>query len=150
MVPDPRGMMKESQESQEPDMDIPSHAFHTINLDIKGLLPRSQNHLTKSYVISWIDKATRYALAFAVSNKNSDTIVNTLNYLIVDHGFPRRTICDRDNAFLGRKFTDFTKTFEIELAANSAYSKWMSNTEKRFHMSLASVICHYVGNKRDN
>ena len=68
----------------------------------------------------------------------------------MNHGFPRRIISDRDNAFLGKKFTDFTKSFGIELAANPAYSKWMSGTVERFHGSIASVICHYVGEKRDN
>ena len=124
------------------------HPFHTVNLDIKGPLPRSRSG--KTYIISWIDTATRYAMAFAVPNKDSDTIINTLNYLIVDHGFPRRIISNRDNAFLGKKFTDFTKSFGIELAANPAYSKWMSGTVERFHGSIASVICHYVGEKRDN
>ena len=87
-------------------------------------------------------------MAFAVPNKDSDTIINTLNCLIVDHGFPRRIISDRDNAFLGKKFTDFTKSFGIGLAANPAYSKWMSGTVERFHGSIASVICHYVGEKK--
>ena len=68
----------------------------------------------------------------------------------MDHGFSRRIISDRDNAFLGKKFSDFTKSFGIELAANPAYSKWMSGTVERFHGSIASVICHYVGEKRDN
>jgi hypothetical protein len=127
-----------------------SHPFQTVNLNLdnKGPLSRSQNG--KFHIISWVDTTKRYASAFAVSNKDSSTIVNTLNQSIVDYGFPKRIIYGKDNAFLARKVTNSTKTFGIELAANPADSKWMSDTLERFHGSLASVLCHYVGKKRDN
>ena len=44
------------------------HPFHTVNIDIKGPLPRSKSG--KTYIISWIDTATRYALAFAFPSKD--------------------------------------------------------------------------------
>ncbi len=64
-----------------------AHPFHTLNLDILGPLPRTNNG--KEYIVLFICTLTRYAVLFATKDHMASTVSTCLLRVITTHGVPR-------------------------------------------------------------
>ena len=116
--------------------------FHTLNLDIKGPLSRTQKG--NLYIISFTDPATHWVEAYPYKNKDAKSVIDALTSVITRHGFPKRIVSDRDAAFLGKALQSLVEAMGIEYKSNPSESQWMSGSVERFHGSIGSILSHYV------
>ena len=130
----PTGKVGLQEETQFP--------FHTLNLDIKGPLPRTRKG--NLYIISFSDPATHWVEAYPFKNKDAKSVIDALSSVITRHGFPKRIISDRDSAFLGKSFQSLVESMGIKYEANPSESQWMSGSVERFHGTIGAILSHYV------
>ena len=122
--------------------------FHTLNLDIKGPLPRTNKG--NIYIISFFDPATHWVEAYPYKNKDAKSVMDALSSVIMRHGFPKRIVSDRDSAFLGGALQSLVETMGIAYEANPSESQWMSGSVERFHGSIGTILSHYVQERNED
>jgi hypothetical protein len=120
----------------------PQLPFHTLNLDIKGPLPRTKRG--NLYIISFFDPSTHWVEAYPYKNKDAKSVIDALSSVITRHGFPKRIVSDRDAAFLGGSLQSLVESMGIQYEANPSESQWMSGSVERFHGTIGTILSHYV------
>jgi len=80
------------------------------------------SHLTsinKNYVITIIDKFSRFAVGYTIPARDSLNIVKSIKKFISQYGVPKKIICDQGAEYASALFRDFCRQYGIELHVTS-------------------------------
>lgn len=99
-------------------------------------------------ILTIVDHFSKYAQAYLITDKNSNTIVNGLIKFTSHHGIPRTIISDPGKEFDNLLLKEFCKLHKIKLHITSVGNSKSNGIVERFHSTLTeSMRCRLIENK---
>ena len=109
--------------------------FQMIAVDLVG--PLSTTHDNNSYLLTIIDRFSRYVKAIPIREITAECIVfNLLNSWIYEFGTPEQILSDRGSQFTSTMFKVLCKTLGIKKLYTTAYHPECNGMIERFHRYL--------------
>ena len=118
----------------------PNSRFTHVHLDIVGPLNYSQGY---SYILTMIDRFTRWPEAVPIKNITAEAIVNIFYETWVSRfGAPRFIITDRGSQFESILFRAFTQLIGCQRTRTTAYHPAANGLVERWHRAMkAALMC---------
>jgi len=121
---------------------LPGAPFERWYIDLTGQHPRSDRG--NLWILTCMDSYTKWAEAFAIKNKEAETIAKDLVEQIFTHfGCPLSILSDQGKEVDGRIMAEVCKLFGIEKLRTTPY-KPSTNQVKRFHRTMNSILAKTV------
>ena len=115
-----------------------TNRLKTLHMDIVGPLPQVGR---KRFIITMIDRFTRWVEAVPVASHTADVIIRTLfQHWIVRFGVPRTIITDQGAEFESHEFRRFTQYMGIQRARTTSYHPQANGIIERMHATLKAAI----------
>jgi len=112
--------------------------FETLHLDIVGPLPNSQG---KSYILTMIDRKTRWPEAVPISTISATNVAKHLiDTWFSRYGIPDNIITDQGTQFEGELFNSLSRTFGFNHIHTTSYHPQTNGMIERFHRSLKTSL----------
>ena len=118
-----------------------SEPFSEILLDIVGPLPKAKSG--NVYILSIIDRATRYPEAFPLRNFGAPQVCKVLVNFFTKFGLPKVIQTDRGTNFTGKYFQDRLKEWGVKHVTSSPYHPQSQGAVERFHQTLKTLLKKY-------
>jgi hypothetical protein len=121
----------ESLETYEP--------FHIVNIDMMGPLKKTVRR--NEYILTVVDKASRYLQAFAVRDLSTETLAQTLleRYFSI-FGFPKILLSDQGTNFMSLLLGEINKLFMVEHRFSPTYAPWVNGSAERANGTIMSML----------
>ncbi|XP_068246894.1 uncharacterized protein [Palaemon carinicauda] len=136
------------QISGKPNMVIPKaplspipslgEPFEHVVIDVMGPLPRSK--VGSEYVLTIIDRLTRYPEAIPLKSQKARVIAKHLINYFSRFGLPKTIQSDRGTNFLSKLLLQQFKNFGIEHKPSTPYHPESQGIVERFHQTLKAMI----------
>lgn len=124
-----------------------SKPFQRVALDIVGPLTTTEHE--NKYILTLQDDLTKYSLAFALKNHESETIADHLvNKFICRFGTPACILTDQGRDFNSSLMKQVAKLFQMKQIQTSAYHPQSNGALERSHATLADYLKHYTSDKQ--
>lgn len=108
--------------------------FEHVNVDIVGPLPESHGY---SYLLTIIDRATRWIEAIPTSNITAETIAKAIiSGWIARFGIPQRISTDRGRQFECQVFNQLNQMLGIQHLRTTSFHAQANGMIERWHRSL--------------
>ena len=120
--------------------------FQTVHIDIVGPLPPSRQVSStftsaNKYLLTFIDRATRWFECVPVADITSETVVNAfLLHWVSRFGVPLTLVTDQGRQFESHLFRDLSKLIGFHRLRTSAYHPQSNGMLERFHRTLKSAL----------
>lgn len=120
---------------------VPRSRFSHIHLDVVGPLPPSND---KKYVLTCVDRYTRWPEAFPMQDQTAETIALTfLEGWISRYGVPEAVTTDQGRNFESDLFRCLSRFLGAEKTRTTAYNPKSNGLVERMHRQLkAALMCH--------
>ena len=112
--------------------------FEDIVIDIVGPLPRSKRG--NNFILSIMDRMSRYPEGIPIRNSKASTIVHHLVLYFTRFGLPKRIQTDRGTNFTGKYFEDRMRELGIQHVTSTPYHPESQGIVERFHQTLKSIL----------
>lgn len=124
--------------TQHGQFEVPSGRFDHVHLDLIGPFPISNGN---SYVLTIIDRFTRWPEAYGIPNIMSETVAKAfvLNY-IPRFGVPQTITTDQGSQFEAKLFTNLTKLLGMHKIHTSPYHPQSNGLVERTHRQLKAAL----------
>lgn len=117
---------------------IPNARFEHVHMDIVGPLSPSNGF---SYILTVVDRFTRWPEAYPISDISTSTIANTfVNQYISRFGVPLRITTDRGAQFESNLFNSLAEWLGTEHYRTTAYHPQANGMVERCHRQLKSSL----------
>ena len=141
-----RSLQKVKQPLQETDQ--PPFCFAKLSLDLSGPYPRSLSG--NVYIVAFVDWYSGWPEAFAVPNKEA----NTIAHLIVEEIFPRygcplQVVTDNGTENVNKVVTEVMNMLKIDHVLTSVYHPQSNAKVERFHRTLHDILAKKVHENQD-
>lgn len=125
-----------------------SSRFEHLNIDIVGPLPPSEGF---SYLLTIIDRATRWPEAIPLTNITAETIAKELiTHWFPRFGIPHRITTDQGRQFESTLFKQLNDTLNIQHFRTTAYHPQANGIIERWHRSLKAALKAKANDKWTN
>jgi len=120
--------------------------FQTIHMDIVGPLPPSKQvgstfATPYRYLLTFIDRATRWFECVPIIDANTETIVNSfLLEWVSRFGVPLTLITDQGSVFESKFFNELSRLIGFHRLRTSAYHPQSNGMIERFHRTLKASL----------
>ena len=123
-----------------PLINIPSvgEPFQEVVVDAVGPLPRTKRGY--QYILSVIDRATRYPEAIPLRNIKADTVVDALLNYFSKFGLPTVIQTDQGTNFKSRIFESKFEQLGVKHVTSTAYHPESQGIVERFHQTLKNGL----------
>ena len=135
---------KPSKENTRANLQqIISHqVLELVELDFIGpLTPTKQGH---KYILSIIDHFSKYAVAYATFQQNTNTVIDCLKQYFSLFGIPERILTDQGRCFISKPFSDFLSLWGVAKATSTSYHPETQGLVERFNGTIISILKKYV------
>lgn len=124
--------------------------FQIIGIDAVGpISPISKEG--NRYILTAIDYLTKWPVAVAVSNIQSETVVSfLLTKIVQEFGVPKQIITDRGSNFVGEMTTKLYQALGIRHTPATAYRPQTNGQVERMHRTFKNIIAKMCVNNQDN
>lgn len=135
-----------------PLIPVPSvgEPFGEIVIDVVGPLPRTRGG--NEYLLTMVDRVTRFPEAIPLRSIRSEKIVEALVSFFTKFGIPKTLQSDCGTNFTSRFFRKKMSELGVHHVTSSPYHPESQGQVERFHQTLKSVIkkfCIETGNEWD-
>ena len=120
------------------NIPIVSEPFSEIVIDMVGPLPKSKRG--NSFILTIMDRMSRYPEAIPVRNAKARNVVHHLIQYFTRFGLPKRIQSDRGSNFTGTYFKDQMKQLNINHVTSTPYHPESQGIVERFHQTLKSIL----------
>jgi len=112
--------------------------FETVHIDLVGPL---RNDRGFEYILTMLDRASRWPEAFALKNIDSETICTTfLSTWICRFGAPKHIITDQGRQFESKLFNTLVENIGATRIHTSAYHPQSNGAIERFHRTFKTSL----------
>ena len=133
-----RGKITKHQSAAPGDFPVETRRFATVHLDIVGPLPESQDF---KYLVTMIDRATRYPVAVPVKDITEDTVWTAFqDHWVATFGTPATLYTDRGAQFTAHDWASKCTVFGIKHRLTPAYHPQTNGLVERFHRTLKDSL----------
>ena len=128
---------------------IPQYPFECVGIDTVGPLPESE--YGNCQIIVMVDLFSGWPEAFAVSNKDAETVAQLLfEEIIARHGCPRSITSDNGKEYCNNLVEKLTKNLNIHHIRTSPYHPQANGKTERFNRFLKDAMSKRIQeNQRD-
>ena len=128
---------------------IPKYPFECVGIDTTEPFPESD--FGNSYIIMMIDHFTGWPQAFAVSNKDAETVAQLLfEEIIARHGCPKSITSDNGREYCNHLVEKLTKNLNIHHIRTSPYHPQANGKTEHFNRFLKDALSKRIQeNQRD-
>ena len=124
--------------SDPEQIPVPPGRFCHIHMDIVGPLPTSHGF---SYLLTIVDRFTRWPEAYPLPDMTTSTIVNTfVSQYVSRFGVPDTMTTDQGRQFESRFFNELLLSFGINRIRTTAYHPQANGLVERFHRHIKSCF----------
>jgi hypothetical protein len=117
----------------------PADRFQHIHIDIVGPLPTTEHG--KRYVITMIDRATRWPEAIPTDDISADTVAKVVyEHWIARFGCPATLTSDQGRQFESQLFANLMKQMGITKTRTTPYHPQSNGMIERWHRSLKNAL----------
>jgi len=130
---------KITRHTRPPILTFPTGSrFEIIHMDIVGPLPLCSGY---SYLLTIIDRNTRWPEAFPIRSISTETIVDIfVNNWISRFGVPKRVITDQGRQFESNLFNALLKRLGTQRFRTTAFHPQSNGLVERFHHTLKNLL----------
>ena len=128
-------------------MQFPSSdRFHVVHIDIVGPLTPSRSNFSSftsefRYLVTFIDRATRWCEAIPVTNITAETIADTfINNWTARFGVPLHIVTDQGRQFESQLMQHLSSVIGFHRLRTSAYHPQCNGMVERFHRTLKTSL----------
>ena len=105
--------------------------FELVSIDICGPLPMTTNE--NRYIVSMIDKFSRFCMLIPVKDVKSSTIINAYERWITLFGPPRAILSDNGPQFISNVFKSYNKELKIKQRFSTPFYPESNGQVERLH-----------------
>lgn len=95
--------------------------------------------INNNQILTVIDKCSKFACGYALSCRNSITVLKAFKNFISSFGIPKMVVCDQGSEFVANIFKDFCRQFQIELHFTSFQQTSSNSPVERLHSTLTEI-----------
>ena len=126
---------------------VPNRRFSHVHVDIT-MMPESSGH---SYLLTMIDRFSRWPAAVPLKDINTDTVINALAHgWISAFGIPETITTDRGSQFTSAVWAQLLETWGIRHAMTTAYHPEANGLVERLHRRLKESLMAICGDDRNS
>ena len=128
------------------NFEVPDKRFTHIHVDLVNM-PNSNGF---SYLLTIIDRFSRWPMAIPIRDISTETVIDglTLNW-IATHGIPQAITSDRGSQFTSAVWEQLLRTWGIKSLHTTAYHPEANGLVKRFHRRLKESLIALGNTERD-
>ena len=116
----------------------PTEKFTDIHCDLVGPLPESQGF---AYILTVVDRITRWPVAIPIPDMTAKTVANALNYgWIANFGIPTVIVSDRGRQFVANLWSAILDVFGSDAKTTTAYHPQSNGMVERFHRTFKAGL----------
>lgn len=116
----------------------PTYRFHTIHVDLVGLLPSSRGHI---YLFTCVDRTTHWGTVIPMYDNSAEcTAAHCLSGSVVQFGAPVTVISDQCAQFESHAWRWLLGFLGTTRQRTTAYYPQSSGMMKRFHRRLKEAL----------
>ena len=120
-------------------LQVPPFRFHHLNIEVVGPLPIDAAN--NQYLLTMIDRFTRYITIVPLKDTTSRSIITAFNQNYVSvFGIPSVITTDNASYFKSKEFVKFTRNVGIKMMYAIPYSPWMNGMIERVHSKLKPLV----------
>ena len=93
------------------------------------------------YVLTVIDYFSSYPFAVVIKDITSNTIIEVLERIFSEHGFPESIVSDNGRQFVSEQFVKYLRMAGIQHIRSSPYFPKSNGKIERFHRFLKKAFC---------
>ena len=125
---------------------VPNRRFSHVHADIT-MMPESDGH---RYLLTMIDRFTRWPAAVPLKDINTETIVNAFAHgWISSFGIPETITTDRGSQFTSATWSQLLQTWGIRHSLTTAYHPEANGLVERLHRRLKESLMAICGDDRE-
>ena len=125
---------------------VPNRRFSHIHADIT-MMPDSAGY---KYLLTIIDRFTRWPAAVPMKDISTETVINALNHgWISTYGVPQTITTDRGSQFTSELWAQLMSTWGISHAQTTAYHPEANGLVERLHRRLKESLMALCGEERN-
>ena len=118
---------------------VASEPFEMVSIDIVGPLPMTTNG--DRYIVSMIDRYTRFAMLVPVKNIKANTIVHAYGKWNTLFGPPKSLLSDNGSQFISEIFRHYARTHGTKQLFASPYYPECNGMVERLHRWIKERLC---------
>ena len=119
-------------------IDVPATRFDHVHVDLIGPFKRDQDC---KYVLTMIDRTTRWPEAVAIKDATTDTVLQAfVSTWIARFEVPRTVTSDRGAQFTSKAWTGSLGELGISIAPTTSYHPQSNGLVERFHRLLKNAL----------
>ena len=115
--------------------------FSSIVVDIVGPLPKTKSGY--NYLLTMIDRTSRYPEAIPVRTFNAKTVVRELKNFFSRFGLPKIIQTDNGSNFKSKQFCEEMNNLGIKHITSTPYHPESQGVVERFHQTFKSMLKKY-------
>ena len=116
--------------------------FRCVAVDIIGPLQRTRSG--KRYILTLVDRATRYPEAIALTSIDAEKVADALISIFSRVGLPDSILSDQGSNFTSEILKQVAALLRIQLTTSSPYHQQTNGLVERFNGTLKSMLRKYA------